>query len=221
MEEVAEIIQSCCATSLPATIMSPDMGIIVQGRFSGTSDETVTFEVFERLKSKLKPFSTAVITYFRDGRSCVFITVVYDYRQKSIGAPELVVKLPKQIARTETRQALRVPLVANSGLRVRINRGRTTYHPRPVDISLGGMSLEFDKGVDPNIPLGTAIEVELRLDGEVVKLAAEVRRRVDEQYGLYFPSNTGSVEDDEEGHAPPEYRNIVHSLFRKWMLVGG
>lgn len=196
------------------------MGIIVQGRFASTSEETVTIEVFERPQTKLKPFSTVVITYFREGRSCVFITVVYDTRQKSASAPEIVLKMPTQIARTETRQALRVPLVPNSGLRVRLNRGRTTYHPRPVDISLGGMSIEFDSGVDPNIPLGTTISVELKLDGEPVTLSAEVRRRDEEQYGLYFPSTSGASEEDTEGHAPPEYRNIVHALFRKWMLVG-
>ena len=76
------------------------------------------------------------------------------------------------------RRAVRFAIAPASGLTVKaISRSTPTVQPQVIDVSLGGMSIEFGEGQDPDLAMGAGLDVELSLGRTMVVMRAEVRRR--------------------------------------------
>ena len=66
--------------------------------------------------------------------------------------------------RVDLRQASRVTIERDSGLEIRVSTpDGQTWMPRPVNMSLIGILVEFAEDKVPNLPTGTRAEVEIRL----------------------------------------------------------
>jgi hypothetical protein len=117
-------------------------------------------------------------------------------------------------AQSNQRRSFRVPVLAGSGLRVTITSAdRRRRNGEALDISFTGLLLELTDSDDPNWPIGTPLQVELRLKNDVIHIKALVHRRPKRNYGLLFPDvvSNGNIN-------PPEaLRHIAAALERYWL----
>jgi hypothetical protein len=89
---------------------------------------------------------------------------------------------------------------------------KPTLTPKPKDISLTGIMIEFDPPDDPDLTPEMEVWLNLSLDGYSVRLRAVVRHREDNRYFLFFPE----VVTKHGINAPQPLRNIIETLERAW-----
>jgi hypothetical protein len=108
---------------------------------------------------------------------------------------------------------VRFAVAPRSGLAIKaMARSTPTLEPQAVDISLRGMSIRFDAGTDPDLAVGTPLEMELFLAPTRMVVRAEVRRREGPCYGLVFPE-LGGLDAVE---TPEPLQRILAALERSW-----
>ena len=212
-QQVVSELRQCCETTAPASISLPDSGVICHGRFVSLQKETLLFDLLDEPKVEVKPFSTCSVSYCLASRGFVFLSVVYELRPSDpTRLAQIVLKVPSQIARTESRKSIRVPVV-DDNLQVQVASASEAWTARPVDISLGGMLVEFPSGARPSQDIGQRLRVDLQLGANAVTFEAEIRHFQGRQYGLSFSETMV----DGEVNPPEPYRNIVGELERKWL----
>ena len=122
------------------------------------------------------------------------------------------VRLPE--AKVNTRRSFRVPVLSSSELRVTVTAAdRRRRTAQALDISFTGLLLELSETEDPNWPVWTPLQLELRHKNEVVHIKTLVHRRPKRHYGLLFPDvvSNGNIN-------PPEtLRRMVAALERHWL----
>jgi hypothetical protein len=129
--------------------------------------------------------------------------------------PRLVMDLPKNLMTMEHRKHFRVPLRGDHGLDVRVQTANGRVWPvTPVDISLGGMLVEFIE--EPDLAIDAPLDVELRWQANTAKIRGIVRHRRQERYGVFFPD---SGDPDGIGDASV-LRRIVGTLEQQWLKSG-
>ena len=214
-DDVRQTLTRCCDCGTPAIIVAPDANGAFQARFARVADDAVEFEVLADSGTTFKVLSTCCVTFWREGRAHVFLTSVLEApRADGPGLPTLALLFPRQIVGAEIRAALRVPVLEQTGARVHLDTGGgRMLEPRLVNVSLGGVLVEFPVGADPNLLVGDECHVSLRLREMNVRLKGEIRRHQGRQYGLFFP---GVFKGGEL--APPDaYRSIVALLEQLWV----
>lgn len=187
-ESVRSAIDACCDRAAPATIMSPDVGVCCRGRFQAADGETVTlFLHHDWAEVVFMPLSLCCVTFNTANRAHVFLSTVRRYEKgDGSGPPRLVLDVPAAVTAAEARSAFRIPVSADSGLRVQLIDGRNRVMVAIArDISFNGMLVEVPG--DIQLELRDQLTVELNLDGDLARLEAIVRRRVKGAFGLYFP----------------------------------
>ena len=208
-------LRECCLYHAPAIILNVEAAAVCyHARLASLSSESISLEVAGETRA-LSKGTRCCVSFVHRGDSHAFFSNVVEYQQNP--PPQLshlVLEIPSQIVGIEARMAFRVPVEWKSKLSVRMTpkSGRAAT-PRAIDLSLAGILIEFTEQNDPNLPIGTETEIELRSGTDSVRLKAEVRRRVGRQYGLFFPEVV-----TRQGMVPPEpLKKIVTTLERHWL----
>ncbi len=212
-DDLRRTLSRCCDGGVPAVIVAPDTNGAFQARFSQAADDAVTFELLTDPGPAFKVLSTCCVSFWREGRAHVFLTSVLKAPQDTDEPAMLAVLFPRQIVGAEVRAALRVPVLEQTGARVQLEAGAgRVLEPRLVNVSLGGILVEFPVGGDPNLLVGDECQVSLKLRDMTARMKGEIRRHQGRQYGIFFP---GVFKGGEL--APPDgYRCIVALLEQLW-----
>jgi hypothetical protein len=122
----------------------------------------------------------------------------------------MILQLPNRIIGMERRMCYRVAIGEEVVPLVRVSTQEgPILLPKPIDISLTGMMIEFDPAEDPDLQPRAELWLELRLDDDEVLLRCIVKHRTGHRYSLVFPE----VFATKHGiYAPQPLRKIVRSL---------
>ncbi|MBI2893648.1 MAG: PilZ domain-containing protein [Deltaproteobacteria bacterium] len=209
--DVRVVLESSCRGFCPAAIITREPTVLCQGRFTEVADETVTIELFSVPDGAvIWPLGVGSVSFHQGNLGRMFMTRIRDYQAS---ASLLVLELPLSIATADVRRAARIPVMPGSRLRVKVRASGQAFWPRPVNISLGGILLQFTPELDPDLALESAVGLQLSIeDGEQVSLTGVVRRRRDHDYALFFTEvlERRTPEVDRLG-------GIVDVLQRTWL----
>jgi len=209
--DMAEVIRERCSYGAPAIILNPESGVVCHARFASISDDSIGFHLLEDVRDfpKMKSY---LISFSHGGNCCAFFAAILEYKRIPLtAAPYLSLKMSSRIFGVEARMAYRIPIGTDAELILRLfTQDGATLHPRPVDVSLTGILIEFGKVDDPDLPLMSMVDLEMRLADQTASLKAIVKRRDGHRYGLFF-------QEVVSGHGiepPVSLRRIVDSLDR-------
>jgi len=216
-EDITSLLSEHCSALLPGMVILPGLGTVIPARLARLMGDLLVLDLLGDTKGQPRFLTSCVVSYYVGSCSTVFITRVESF---ILGVDEqpskLTVKMPGAITLAETRQSVRVPVVEGVDLDVVARQQDKTWRPRPLDISLSGIRLEFAD--DPGLAIGARLLVELALEEQRASLQAEVRRRVGTTIlGLFFPG----VWEGDELNPPQRYANIVTRIERHWIKKGG
>jgi PilZ domain len=216
-QDATNILSSCCSYQAPAIILSlEEVQVYYHARLSSISDDSVTLRLVHALAKPPAVGAACRVSFNYRNDSRAFFAGVLEYRPKpSPEDSELVLKLRSGILGLEARMAYRVRIASGSHLAVCLvaEDGRA-WNPRARDISLAGIFVDFgDQAVCPELPVGTEVDLEIRLPPDVVDLKGEVRRQAGWGYGILFSSLV-----TERGLLRlPALNRIVSALERQWL----
>ena len=212
--DTISILRGCCSYRAPAIILDPELDLIWQARFESVSQESFTLFLLEKTSNSLKA-SRYFISFAYNGLCCAFFTGILEY-QSDPHSPvsSLTLQLPSKIIGMERRMSHRisigkkvVPLVY-----LYTTEGQT-LHPKPKNLSLTGIMVEFDSVEDPDLLPPAEVGLELRLGDHAVQLKSLINRRDGHSYFLSFPE----VISKDGVNAPQPLQKIVESLERTWI----
>jgi len=209
-KDVPGLLRECCRLNVSAVVALPSSGVAAAARFAGLTVECVILEIIGGNRHLYRPPVTGVVSFQAGGRACVFISPIVEYRHEVLVAlPEVLFDLPSGIVVAETRRHFRVPLVEGAEVYVRIEKGGDTLpDATPLDISTGGLLVAFSPGDEPELAVGSLVDIELRLGKDVVKCEAETRYCSSGKYGFMLRTDTESEQ---------LLGRIVARLERKWL----
>jgi len=213
-----ETIKKCCASNVPAVIISPDNNAIFEARFAKVADGIVSFELSSPGDTIFRSLSTCCVSYFLDGRAYLFLSVVQAYHLlDSTKTPRLDISHPTEITSTDVRRAFRVPVLAEVGMSVSLmTADRQQHQAMPGDISFGGMMLVFPESEVPDLDVGQRVKVTLTLGEHNMGLKGEIRQRFGShknKFGVFFPD----CYRGDAFHPPEAYRRIVMGTEKAWL----
>lgn len=215
-QEVISMLVRCCEDSVAALIFPRDGRSGCSGRFVAVSDESVTLDVEpECEKVGLHPLSPCLLVFNHECQTVAGFSRVRALNYAKAPA-ELVLDLPARVLSTESRTVFRVPVLVEHGLEVELKAedGRT-WSVTGLDVSAGGMLIEFPSGSDPDFPTDTRIGVGLRLEDKTATATGIVRHHHGSRYGLLF------AESLQEGELIPEQqlRSLLTTLETRWLQL--
>jgi hypothetical protein len=205
------ILHECCSYRAPAIILNPESDLICSARFASISQNSITLHLSAEA-SRFLEASRFFISFSHNGNCCAFFSTVLEYQTAShLSPPSVTFQLSGKIIGLEKRMSYRVPIgnMVMPLVRLFTPIGRILL-PKPIDLSLTGIMVEFDEMEDPELLPTVELKIELRLDTHVVQLKSVVKRRDGHRYGLYFPE----VVSKHGVNAPESLRKIVESLER-------
>jgi hypothetical protein len=213
-QEVISMLVRCCEGSAAALIFPRDSQSGCSGRFVAVSDESVTLAVDpECEKIGLHPLSPCLLVFNHECQTMAGFSRVRVWKPGQF-PPELILELPSQLLTTESRTVFRVPVLVEHGLEVEVKAedGRT-WSVTGLDVSAGGMLIEFPSSSDPDFPVGTRIGIELRLEDKTASATGIVRHHHGSRYGLLF------AESLQKGELIPEQqlRSLLTTLETRWL----
>ena len=100
---------------------------------------------------------------------------------------------------TQRRNAFRVPLTTSSDLSVMLGHRDKSCSVKPLNISLTGILIEFDRDDVYDLAIGAEVNLTLKSGDKTEKISGKIMRRDGNQYGIFFPS---TVVDNEV--TPPD-----------------
>lgn len=209
------VLHECCSSMAPALILDPTSDVAWHAHFESISLESVTLRLLEMISCSFET-SNLFVSFSHRGNCCTFFAKVLEYQSNSPKSfSSLSLELPHQIIIMERRMSYRVPIGKKTVPSVRLLIGESQiFHPKPKDLSLTGISVEFHETEDPDLPLQTELWLELRLDDHEALLKSTIKRRKGHRYSLFFPE----VLTDQGIHAPQSLRIIVESLEHAMIL---
>jgi len=212
--EVLEALRECCAYRAPIVMIDTGAGRVYHARLAAVTEECITVEVADPSEAPPEKTNCCVSFACRGESRAFFVRVLRHVQQPPPGLLRVNLEISSGPMGLEARMAFRVPVGTRQGVAVRLTLGDdTVLAPRPVDLSLTGILVEFEPHEDPHLAPGTRVEIELRLDLDSVRLNAEVVHRTMSRYGLYFPDVV-----HRGGISPPEaLMRIVEILDKTWL----
>ena len=206
--DVQSILTASCTGHQPAKILLDDG--LLETRFEAVAKDTVTFVLMQPTGTPVTPLSLCCVTFLSSERTCAFVGKVHKFAY-----PSLVLQLPTQISVAEGRVAYRVPITMDTGLKVRVKtQDAVVRDVEAIDISLAGMLIAVAKTKSSAIAIGAELDVELRLDDEIVRVSGIVRRQAGaNQYGIFFPDCVVKG----ELRPPDDLLRMVNVLERTWL----
>lgn len=185
----------------------------------GTSieDRTLQIELMDRprnLDSETTDYCTAI---FSEGlQATVFASEVLALELDILPRPQLLLRLPENLTRTEARTSSRIPLHRETGLEILLSHDGQHWRPRPLDISLGGILVEFPPDLEVPMSEFDAVRVDILLGDFTTSLEALVQRRQGRAFALYF---VDALRELRQGLArvPRVLQPIIESVEREWL----
>ena len=206
---IVTILKECCSYRVPALILNPELGLVFHSYFFEVSKDSVTLNLINNIGRWLKT-PRLFISFSHNGNCCAFFAEIMEYQDKSsLYSPALKLKLSSKIIGMESRMSHRVPIEGKFTPLVRLFTKEGGVHlPKPIDLSLTGILVEFNKAEDPDFLPSDELRLELRLDEYAIQLKAVVKRRDGRRYGLFFPE----IVTNHGLHSPQTLRKIVAFL---------
>jgi hypothetical protein len=213
-QEVVSMLVSCCEDSAPALIFPRNTRSGCGARFAAISDENITLAVDpEAEKISLHPLSPCILVFNHECQTVVGFSRVRELNCTKAPA-ELVLDLPSRVLSIESRTVFRVPVLVEHGLEVHLKAedGRA-WSVTGLDVSAGGMLIEFPPENDPDLAIDTQIGVELHLEDKTATATGIVRHHHGSRYGLLF------AESLQQGELIPEQelRSLLTTLETRWL----
>ncbi len=208
------MLGDCCDRSATALIFLRDSRSGCCARFAAISDESITLAVDpECEKIGLHPLSPCLLVFNHECQTLAGFSRVRELNYAKAPA-ELVLDLPFRVLSTESRTVFRVPVIVEHGLEVQLKAedGRT-WSVTGLDVSAGGILIEFASGSDPDFPVDTRLGIELRLEDKTATATGIVRHHHGSRYGLLF------AESLQKGELIPEQqlRGLLTTLETRWL----
>lgn len=206
-------LHECCTYRVPALILDPRSDLIWHARLEAVSLESVTLGLFDETHNFLKS-PRYFISFTHNGICCAFSAKVLGYQSnRPPSFSSLTLELPSKIIDMERRMSHRIPIAETMVPSVRLyTTENRRLRPKPKDLSLTGIMIEFDPADNPDLPPETEVGLELRLDNDSVRLKSIIRHRDGNNYFLFFTD----VITEYGINAPEPLRKIVESLERAW-----
>ena len=214
--QIVSMLGAQCARLNTARIITSDLGLLCQARFSALSAESILFELLDPPETAyFRPLSLSVVSFNSGSRHCIFLSSVIHFKEdEEFRIGQLLLRIPSDIIAAESRIAFRVPLGRDTELRVRVvDENGKTWTPRAINISMTGILIEFPADDVPGFQTDDWLQVELRMNDHVERLKGFVRRCEGRGYGLIFPEVLQGAEFDP----PAALRTIVNTLERNWL----
>jgi hypothetical protein len=212
--DVTTEIKMCCMRRVPAIIAQPASETTVKASFAPQEAGNVRFEVKGQAGANFTNLAPAVVSYLNEGALHVFVGSVLEY-EPSTSISYLTMTLPPFIIQPDMRRFFRVPLIEPGRVQVRMeDQGYSVYEPQLVDVSVGGMLIEFPVGSDPNFEPKSALKVQLQFDEQIANALAEVRHARTGKYGLMFVEAPNALDSVKEEEA---LREILAAVEKAWL----
>ena len=215
--DVIRELKDCCARHLPALIAQPVTETTLTAAFSLLDGDTLRFEVRGQAGAIFQDLAPAVVSYLIDNTLHVFVGSVTGFTP-STTTGYLTMTLPPFVIQPDMRRFFRVPLVDAGRVQVRMeDQGYGIYEPQLVDLSVGGMLIQFPSDADPNLEIHSALKVHLAFDEQVANYLAEVRHTHGGKYGLMFVESPDGMDSLREADALKE---ILGAIEKAWLGKG-
>jgi len=209
--EFEAVLSGCCAFRSPAVLLDRDRGGRFAARFAALGERDVVLDLEGAGPLGLTPLSVCLVSFAHRGRSWAFVTSV---RRVEARERQVSLRRPSDGTSEDLRGAFRVPTPPRTGLAVRAHGpdGRA-FEAAPVNVSMSGALLDFPDEDFPHWPRLAPVELELRLAGNRVRVAACVQRREGPRAAFFFPD---AVRDGEV-EPPASLAGLVRTLERTWL----
>lgn len=212
--DVLRELKDCCARHLPALIAQPVTETTIKAAFSLIDGDTLRFEVRGQAGAIFQDLAPAVVSYLIDNTLHVFVGSVTGFTP-STTTGYLTMTLPPFVIQPDMRRFFRVPLVDAGRIQVRMeDQGYGIYEPQLVDLSVGGMLIQFPSDADPHLDIHSPLKVKLELDEQVANYLAEVRHTRGGKYGLMFIESPDAMDSIREAESLKE---ILATVGNAWL----
>jgi hypothetical protein len=226
---IVSTLQTACAMRAGCGLLLPSEDVRLGGRFTDLAAGMLLLELGAHPEiDAIGPAQVVCVTFNHARGSCCFMTRVLSCstvhgaadrsrarseRPATIVSPAARVRLalPETMSGIDGRLAFRVP-VLDRDLELDLDDTAAAGRVSVIDICIGGAQIELPEGRTP-LQLRQRVHVTVRLRGASFATIAEVRRRSDRRYGLFF------VEVMREGRVVPPtgLARIVRELERRWL----
>ncbi len=207
---VTRCLTDCCLRNEPATVISPDSGIVCKGEFHQLDRDSVTV----RLRKNAFPMlseSLCCVSFTYQQRPRAFFATILGLVDKT--QPDIVLAIPSEIAAAERRHATRIQVLPESGLKAHVTlQNGKKIKCTAVNISTVGVLVDFKPEQMPTLPKDAYVYVTLKTKGTCVDLPARSVRRYERGYGLSF---TADWQGDVDLH--DELVGIVKDVENVWL----
>ncbi|MDZ4860668.1 MAG: PilZ domain-containing protein [Candidatus Hydrogenedentes bacterium] len=210
--DVFPALKACCARRIHVIVASPFTGSAVTGNFSAVLADAVTFDVVGQAAAIFEKLTPSVVSFVMEDRLHVFVGAVIGFLPGA-SSGTLTLTIPPFILQPDLRRSFRVPLIDQVRMRVQVEeQGYRVLEPTIIDLSSGGMLVEFPD--DPGLDLNSGHKIKIQLDGRTANFVAEVRHNHAGKYGLMFidPMNASDALQDNESLAA-----IVSEIKDHWV----
>ncbi len=212
--DVLRELKDCCARHLPALIAQPVTETTLKAAFSLIDGDTLRFEVRGQAGAVFQDLAPAVVSYLIDNTLHVFVGSVTEFTP-STTTGYLTMTLPPFVIQPDMRRFFRVPLVESGRIHIKMeDQGYGIYEPQLVDLSVGGMLIQFPSDSDPHLDVHAALKVKLELDEQVANYLAEVRHSRGGKYGLMFVESPDAMDSMREAESLKE---ILAAVGNAWL----
>ncbi len=210
--DVISVLNECSSSGTPALAIPIEIGVSVVTLFVSVSDdEVVLATASESMDTNFCALCPCLVSFSHRGRTMAFLSQIRDWNHGT-DPPRLSLDIPTRLLAMEHRQHFRSPLRGDYDLDVRVStQGGEIWPARPIDISVGGMLIEFRD--DPGLPTDAKLELDMRLGEDSVRVTAVVRHRRGCRYGLVFSDahRDGAVQSNAG------LQRLVTSLEGRWL----
>ncbi len=214
--EERRYLRACCDANASTVLTWPDLLLARKARFAGLDRSCVSFELEDPFTPRppSPPQARCCVCFDFLSRTCAFIGLEFQAPDSAL-AGQVVLRLPTQLA-IEGRARLRIPVLANAGLRVTAEVQGEAWLLRSIDISETGMLIAFPNDEGPELTQDEAFSLTLELGDVSVSLPACVRRSVSRpshtEYGLQFHRDAESFASEHD----QIIRELVVEIERFW-----
>ncbi len=203
----------------PATLTSGKTGDIFQGRFRSCSLEPAFIEI-EVLDSpsalELEPGENCTVIFADGFRTTLFVSPVLTFEPGRVPLPAIHIGIPDQLERTEARHTFRVPLHPKAELEINLRTPGRVWHPRPLDISVGGVLVQMPLHSGGEIAEEDELTIDLKVGSHSLSLEAFAQHRWGPFYAIYFSEVLRRLRRGDTSVPEPLLR-LVDALEDSWL----
>ncbi len=203
----------------PATLTSGRTGDIFQGRFRACSSQPAFIEI-ELLDSNpvptLEPGDNCTVIFADGFRTTLFVSPILAFDSRRNPLPALRVSVPDQLEKTEARHTFRVPLDPKAKLEVSLRTHHRVWHPRPLDISVGGVLVQMPLHSGGELTEEDDLIIDLTVGTQSLSLEAFAQHRWGPFYAIYFSEVLRRLRRGDTS-VPERLLHLVDELEKSWL----